>query len=914
MIDPLTRRIAAAALLAGLLSPPISAFAQQRCLGLDISAWQGNLSTTVWATFKRATSAGGDGRDFVLLRSSRGGTTGYYDQNDSANANGKNDYSQRYDDPYYVQNINRATSAGLFAGTYHFARPDIIETTLNAHGIANTGPDEADHMIQMAGPWMRPGYMLPVLDLEAGASQHTTAELSTFSVAFSDRIYQQMGIRPMIYVNSSYANSEVNSTVVASMPARWIARPSTGDPLTTEPPAATGYPNVYGVWNPSYPTIPTPQPWKFWQYNTGTGLVGYTGNIDKDAANGGMEFLKDYLIPALWVTNSDGQWTTLLNWNSGQTPVAPIQGTNQVARVGTLTLPTPRLPGANDTVTLDRPSANITVTLTNGAQTIRKLYMREILNLTGGSLTINYVPSADSTPIAAQFSGPVTLSGSASLSVHTLQVDATRTFTLNGGTLTFKTIILMPNSTTPAKIALGGDMSFNALTSVTATITNGTGAGSPGLIDLGGGARAWNVAKGSAAVDLSIDVPVSNGALSKTGLGTMRLGIANSYNGGTTISAGTLEGAVPGSIPGNVTNNAGTLKLDSATAMASGATLALANAPSAGAANLNFSGAQTISSLCFGTTRKAAGTWATSGATHNNPAFAGSGILNVTTGPASITSVTRTSGFSPAAYGSSLSFTATVTGNSPAGNVQFKVDGVAAGSPVALVGGSAPLTLSTLSVSGSPHQITAYYSGDDNNNPSDNSASPASQTITALTTSCSLAASVNPSAPGTNVTFTAAVTPVPPSADLPTGSVVFSANRAPFATNALLNGNISASTTSLPPGTNTITAQYLGGENFLGSTGGVTQVVKLSAACSQTNTLLSLADNPNGTSTLTFVGTPQAQYYVLASPDVAAPMTSWTPVAGSTNTVTNVSGLWQFTVTNTAPRQFYRGRAVLPCP
>ena len=913
-----TWSIVTAAVMATLLNAH-TAVAQQRSLGIDVSAWQGNLSTTVWATLKLPANQGGDGRDFVLIRSSRGGTTGE-DHRQGGYSSGNNTFfnlSERYDDPYFVQNINRATSAGMFAGTYHFARPDIIASTVNSDGIttagvANNGTDEADHMIQMAGPWMRPGYLLPVLDLEAGASQHSTTELSSIAVAFSDRIYQQMGIHPMIYLNSSYANSEVNSSVAASMPILWIARPSSGDPLTTEPPPALPtYPNVYGVWNPSYPTIPIPQPWKFWQYNTGPGLIGYTGNIDKDAANGGMEFIKDYLVPALWVTNSDGQWTTLLNWNSGQTPQAPVPGSGQLTPVGTQTLPTPRLPGANDTVILDRSGTAITVTLASGVQTIRKLYMRETLNITGGSLTINYVPSGDSTPIAAQFSGPVTLSGGATLSVHTLQVDATRTFTLSGGTLTFNTINLMPDSTAPGKLALGGDVSFSALTNGTATIANGAGSGSSGLIDLGGGTRAFNIASGATVF---VEVPVVNGGLTKTGLGAMRLDAANTYGGSTIISAGTLEVGVSSSIPGNVTNNAGTLKLDKASALASGATLALASSPGGGAVNLNFSGTQTINALYFGTTRKAAGTWAASGGNHNNAAFTGLGILNVTTGPASSTAVSLTSGSNPSPYGASLTFAATVTGNSPSGAVQFKFDGAAAGGPVTLVGGSASLLVSNLSVTGSPHQITVYYSGDDNNNPSDSSASPISQAITALTTACVLTPSVNPSGPGTNVTFTAAVNGVPPAAGLPTGGVVFSANGTPFATNALVSGSISASTASLPLGTNALTAQYVGDGIFLGSMGNVAQVVKLFATCSQTNALLSMADNLDGTFTLTFVGTPQSQYYVLASPDMSAPMAGWSPVLGSTNTVTNANGLWQFTVTNTAPQQFYRSTAVVPCP
>jgi hypothetical protein len=181
-----------------------------------------------------------------------------------------------------------------------------------------------------------------------------------------------------------------------------------------------------------------------------------------------MEFLKDFLVPALWVTNSDGEWTTLTNWNSGLTPTAPVQGPGQVARVGPMTLPATRLPGSDDTVILDRPGGNILVTLDSGAHTIRKLYMREALNLTGGSLAIGYIPSSDSTTFAAQFSGPVTLSGSASLSVHTLQVDAARTFTLEGGALTFNTINLMPHNTTPAKLLVTGDVSFSGLGSASA--------------------------------------------------------------------------------------------------------------------------------------------------------------------------------------------------------------------------------------------------------------------------------------------------------------------------------------------------------------------------------------------------------------------------------------------------------------
>ncbi len=547
-----------------------TADAQQRVLGLDVSAWQGGISTTAWTTLKRPVDqqvggVSGDGRDFVIIRSSRGGTTGYYDQSDADNSNGLNTLSQRYDDPYFVQNITRSTAAGLFAGAYHFVRADIISTTPAAGGIANTGADEADHMIQMAGPWIRPGYLLPSLDLESGAAQRSTAALSTFAVDFASRILAVTGVRPMVYVNSSYANVEVNATVAAAMPDLWIARPGTVDPLTAQPPPAASYPNVYGVWNPAYPAVPTPAPWKFWQYDSGAGLNGYTGNIDKNAANGGIEFLKDHLVPALWMTDAGGDWTTQGNWNSGQPPVAPVQGPGQVARVGTLTLPAVRLPGANDTVLLDRGAADVTVTLAAGAHTVRKLLARESLAITGGSLTLGYTPSPDSTPWSARFSAPVTLSGTASLSLHTLLVDAAQAFTLAGGAFTFQSVLLAPGAGSPAspgKILATGDVSLTPLANGASTISTAAGTGQPGVLDLGGAARSFTIGNGTAEVDLTVSVPVTNGALVKTGPGTLRLAADCTHTGGTTVQAGRLDLAA--SLGSGLTVTGGTLTLGAA--------------------------------------------------------------------------------------------------------------------------------------------------------------------------------------------------------------------------------------------------------------------------------------------------------------------------------------------------------------
>ena len=103
------------------------------------------------------------------------------------------------------------------------------------------------------------------------------------------------------------------------------------------------------------------------------------------------------------------------------------------------------------------------------------------------------------------------------------------------------------------------------------------------------------------------------------------------------------------------------------------------------------------------------------------------------------TSLSRTTGDGSQTYGSALTFTATVTGNSttPGGNVIFK-DGPTTLATVWLAAGASPNATATytsqtdLNVTGSPHSIAAYYQGESTHNISDSSAGAIPQTITAL--------------------------------------------------------------------------------------------------------------------------------------------------------------------------------------
>src|SRR6266508_2075574 len=117
------------------------------------------------------------------------------------------------------------------------------------------------------------------------------------------------------------------------------------------------------------------------------------------------------------------------------------------------------------------------------------------------------------------------------------------------------------------------------------------------------------------------------------------------------------------------------------------------------------------------------------------------------------------SSLTPSTAGTSVTFTATVSGSAPTGTVNFK-DGatsIAACSAVALTGSGnvRTATCATSSLSVGTHSISAVYSGDATNN---GSTSPSfSQVVNKATSTTTLVSAANPSTAGANVSFTATV-------------------------------------------------------------------------------------------------------------------------------------------------------------
>jgi hypothetical protein len=143
--------------------------------------------------------------------------------------------------------------------------------------------------------------------------------------------------------------------------------------------------------------------------------------------------------------------------------------------------------------------------------------------------------------------------------------------------------------------------------------------------------------------------------------------------------------------------------------------------------------------------------------------------------------------------------------------VTFK-NGTATVGTGTLSAGKAAFTTAALTVG--THSITAVYSGDAN---FAGSTSPAlSQVVKQAATTTSVVSSMNPSAGGQPVTFTATVTAT--TSGTPTGSVQFNDGGTLLGISALVGGKATFTTNGLAFGPHSITTVYTGSVDYLGST------------------------------------------------------------------------------------------------
>jgi hypothetical protein len=259
----------------------------------------------------------------------------------------------------------------------------------------------------------------------------------------------------------------------------------------------------------------------------------------------------------------------------------------------------------------------------------------------------------------------------------------------------------------------------------------------------------------------------------------------------------------------------------------------------------------------------------------------------------SSSTTTLVSSANPNLVGQPVTFTATVTGNggTPSGTVTF-TNGATPLGTITLVAGQAAVTTSALGVGAQP--ITATYNGDTT---FVGSSASLTQNETSSTTT-TLVSSVNPSAVGQAVTFTATVTG---SAGTPTGTVTFKDGATVLANAVALSpGGVATLTTSaLVGGVHNLTATYNGDNSNAPSTGPLTQNVTTNSVTAVVSSLNPSTVGQAVTFTATVTGTGGTPSGTVTFKDGATTLGSITLVAGKAAVTTSALPAGQQTITAT---------------
>jgi hypothetical protein len=244
-----------------------------------------------------------------------------------------------------------------------------------------------------------------------------------------------------------------------------------------------------------------------------------------------------------------------------------------------------------------------------------------------------------------------------------------------------------------------------------------------------------------------------------------------------------------------------------------------------------------------------------------------------------------------------------------ANNSPVTYDGTAKAAIVGITASSVPGSVANTLTGGAASQtgagtyaVTADFVPDDSANYNSLLGQAAGSFVIAQANSATaLASSENPSLQGSNVTFTATVTPITQATSTPTGSVQFYTNGVICGSPMPLSGGVAIITVAFfEIGENNVDATYLPDSNFLGS---VDNLVELVNATPQPPITVSIQNNGDGSVAVSFSGTPGAKYIVQAKSDLGS-ATAWENV--STNTA-GIDGNWTFSEsTGSHPVRFYR--------
>jgi autotransporter-associated beta strand protein len=504
-----------------------------------------------------------------------------------------------------------------------------------------------------------------------------------------------------------------------------------------------------------------------------------------------------------------------------------VDGTFQTGTSGTLTIagPTTFVGGM-----LQTGGAGSSVTI-GGDVTAQSDAATGAAQITGGgtlslgaalrNFTVN-VASSGSNPVDMQIAVPVTGTGSSALTKNGTGVLELEQPTTYAGltTVTAGTLMVDAASSIGAAQITGGTLLVNGTAGAIGQ-TGGTlsGTGTVGAITSNGGTIAPGPISGPGTL--------TSGSLSMTSF--------SNYN--VTLAAGGIDEL---SVTGAATLNGNlNVTLGSGFTPAIGASFTLIH--TTGGTTGNFIGQPEGSMSLFIAGERYQITY---------KGNAGSDDVVITRIKADSTT-TVTSSVNPSAWGQPVTFTATIAAVAPgtgipAGNVQFFIDNVAFGGPVAVntTTGQAISAADTALTVGN-HTVTATFTDSDGLFFGSSGTLTNGQTVKKADTTITVVANPsNPSFFGESVNFTVTVAALAPGAGTPQGTVQFSIDGSPFGSPVTLaNGTASSgSINTLPAGNHSVTVSFSDSDgDFNSNSGGISGGLNVNPA----NTLVAVSSSTN---------------------------------------------------------------------
>jgi uncharacterized membrane protein len=439
------------------------------------------------------------------------------------------------------------------------------------------------------------------------------------------------------------------------------------------------------------------------------------------------------------------------------------------------------------------PAALTVVSGTSGTSTISVIPQGGFAGSV--SLAVSGLPSG----VTATFSAnPTTGSSTLTLTATGTAATGTAIVTVTGtsGSLTASTTVALTINASVTLASSPNPSTFGQSVTLIATVAPSSATGTVQFLNgatvLGSASLAGGVAQrslsslpaGSDSLTAVYNASTSAAVLQTVNKAATSVTLASSLNPSPFGQSVTFTATVsPASATGTVQFLDGATSLGTATVSGGGAALAISTLAT---------GAHSITAVYSGDANCLTSTSAAVAQTVNKAA----------------STVALVSSANPSTFGQSVTFTATVSPASATGTVQF-LDGAASLGTATVSSGSAALAISTLATGA--HSITAVYSGDATYLTSTSAA--VAQTVNKVATSVALASSLNPSAFGQSVTFTATVSPASA-----TGTVQFLDGATSLGTATVSGGSAALAISTLAAGAHSITAMYGGATNYATST------------------------------------------------------------------------------------------------